>query len=73
MSPDGSGRVRLTSEMSGAPSWAADGSQILFNVIPVAPIGTPDIFVMGADGSEPRAVAIYGDCCRWYPVQQPTP
>ena len=72
MAPDGTDQRQLTSEDSGAPTWTANGTEILFVVVPLAPIGTPDFKVMAPDGSDVRSVATYGDCCRWYPVQQPT-
>lgn len=74
IAPDRSGLTQLTSDRTGAASWTAAGSQILYSLVnDSGAIGTPDIYVMQADGSNPRAVARYGDCCRWYPVQQPTP
>jgi Tol biopolymer transport system component len=79
MAPDGTASTRLTSgRRTGAPSWTAGGSQILYSVLDASSIAsgdiaTPDIYVMEADGSNQRKVATYGDCCRWYPVQQPAP
>jgi Tol biopolymer transport system component len=78
MAPDGSGVTQLTDagtdfDSAGSPSWAAGGSQIIFIDVPLQTIGTPDIHVMGSDGSDRNPVARFGDCCRWYPVQQPTP
>jgi hypothetical protein len=79
MAPDGTGSTQLTTGIgAGAASWTAGGSQILYSVLnssatAAGGIATPDIYVMEADGSNQRVVARYGDCCRWYPVQQPTP
>ena len=73
MAPDGTDQRQLTSADSGSPSWTAHGTEILYIVFPTGPIGTPDFKVMAPDGSDVRSVATYGDCCRWYPVQQPTP
>jgi len=78
MAPDGSDVVQLTDagtdfDSAGSPMWTAGGSQILFIDAPLAPIGTPDFDVMAPDGSGRASVARFGDCCRWYPVQQPTP
>ena len=73
MAPDGTDQRQISSDQAGAPSWTAGGSQILFVVVPLAAVGTPDFKVMAPDGSNVRSVATYGDCCRWYPVQQPTP
>ena len=72
MAADGADQRQIGGDNTGSPSWTADGNEILFVVIPVAPIGTPDFKVMAPDGSDVRAVATYADCCRWYPVQQPT-
>lgn len=74
ITPDGSGLTRLTLQDSGAPSWTANGAQILYTFFgAVSTIGSPDIYVMDADGSNASPVAGYADCCRWYPVQQPIP
>jgi hypothetical protein len=74
MASDGSDVKQLTTERTGAMSWITGGSQILYSLInDSGSIGTPDINVMNADASDQRSVARYGDCCRWYPVQQPTP
>ena len=66
---------QLTSGIgAGAMTWITGGSQILYSLInDSGSIGTPDINVMDADGAHQRSVARYGDCCRWYPVQQPKP
>lgn len=75
MASDGSDVKQLTSGIgAGAMTWIAGGSQILYSLInDSGSIGTPDINVMDADGAHQRSVARYGDCCRWYPVQQPKP
>jgi WD40 repeat protein len=73
MAADGTDQRQLTNADTGSPSWTAAGTEILFIAFPTGPIGTPDFKVMAPDGSDVRSVATYGDCCRWYPVQQPTP
>ena len=74
MSPDGTNVRQLDQTgTAGSPSWTAGGSQILYILIPLDSIGTPDIYVMDRDGSDVRLVAKFGDCCRYYQVQQPTP
>ena len=73
MAADGTGVVQLdTIGSSGAPSWSADGSQILYTFgSDRNGIGVQSINVMNPDGSDDRTIARFGDCCRWYPVQQP--
>lgn len=86
MAADGSDVAQLTSsnfDSAGSPSWTANGAQILLVAqgiglgpggdVPSRAIGTPDIQVMAPDGADRSPVARFGDCCRWYPVQQPTP
>jgi Tol biopolymer transport system component len=52
MNADGTGRVRLTSDPASdySPAWSPDGSKIAFNSSR-SPSG---IYVMNADGSDPR-------------------
>jgi TolB protein len=50
--PDGSGLTRMTdeSEVDSEPAWSPDGTQIAFRS---RRDGSSDIFIMGADGSNP--------------------
>lgn len=64
---DGSGLHQVDSAgNSGEASWASDGTTILYT-------GDAGLKVMNRDGSNDRLVARFSECCRWYPVQQPTP
>jgi Tol biopolymer transport system component len=72
---DGSDLRRLDTEAwAASPTWADDGSRILFiQGRDQGGISIQDIKTMDADGSNVRLVAHFSDCCRWYPAQQPTP
>ena len=48
------------------------GTRILYVSGHEATVSAQDILVMDRDGSDPRIVAHFTDCCRWYPAQQPT-
>jgi len=58
---DGSGRVQrqLTNgaEIDVSPTWSPDGRQIAFVS---SRTGTPQVYVMGADGSSPRRITFQG-------------
>jgi Tol biopolymer transport system component len=74
--PDGSELQKLDTDGSvGAASWSADGSQILFvsHTGTSTTIGPLNIWVMEPNGTDVLPVAVSNACCRWYPVQQPTP
>ena len=74
--PDGSALQQLdTNGAVGAASWSFDGSQILFvhHKGTRTTLGPLDILVMEADGTHILPIAVTNACCRWYPVQQPTP
>jgi len=74
--PDGTALRQLdTSGAVGAASWSFDGSQILFvqHLGTSTTLGPLNILVMEADGTDILPVAVTNACCRWYPVQQPTP
>jgi len=74
--PDGSDIRQLdTGGNVGAASWSADGTQIVYvqHKGIGAALGPLDIMVMERDGSDVRPVSGSIACCRWYPVQQPTP
>ena len=86
IAPDGTGLVQLDHEVgdyqgnamtggTGTPSWTDDGRHILYIWLKPGDgcICWPWIKVMGSDGSDPQVVARFSDCCRLYPVQQPTP
>jgi Tol biopolymer transport system component len=61
MNPDGTGLTNLTSETSTSvsevgPAWSPDGTKIAFSstLNTKSPLNTYDIYVMDADGSNPR-------------------
>jgi Tol biopolymer transport system component len=74
--PDGTDLRQLDSGgQDGSASWSADESQILFarTRATAEVIGPWDVMVMERDGSDVRPVSVSVACCRWYPVQQPSP
>jgi TolB protein len=61
MSPHGANQVNLTANPSfdAFPTWRADGRKIAFasnRVTATNPTGDLEIFVMNADGSDPREI-----------------
>jgi Tol biopolymer transport system component len=71
---DGSNLRQLDAEGGvGSPTWTASGEQILYAFSHQATVSAQDLMVMNRDGSDPRILAHFSDCCRWYPAQQPTP
>ena len=66
MNPDGSGVRQLTSSTGvneEEPSWSPDGRQVAYFKMPRQnPDGVGEIWVMNADGSGQRAVAL-----GWHP------
>jgi Tol biopolymer transport system component len=74
--PDGTELRQLdTNGAVGAASWSFDGSQIVFvqHTGTSTRLGPLNILVMEADGTDILPIAVTNACCRWYPVQQPTP
>jgi Tol biopolymer transport system component len=64
--PDEPGVIRLTNNVAsdGQPDWSPDGKRIAFQ----RKRGTqPEIFVMNADGREPRAPGVFGARASWAP------
>ena len=59
MTPEGKNPVKLTSDAGSneSPSWSPDGRHIVFMSTRT---GSPEIFVMGADGSEPKRITFTG-------------
>ncbi len=60
----------------GSPTWSADGSQVLFAYLGGAGTsspGTPQLYVMEADGAAVRHVSQLGPDGGWYAAQQPRP
>ena len=56
--PDGTGSHRLVPDLDGAqmhPAWSPDGEEVTF--IQENPNGTKELWVVGADGTNARAVA----------------
>ncbi len=71
---DGSGMSVLPVEPASTPTWADDGATILYAALrDQGRSFTLDLMAMDKDGSSVRSMAKFSDCCRWYPVQQPTP
>jgi TolB protein len=58
MNADGSGRTQLTDDATDnlQPTWSPDGARIAFTshspILGTPILGTPDIYVMNADGTE---------------------
>ena len=59
VTPDGKDPVKLTSDAGSneSPSWSPDGRHLIFMSTRT---GSPEIFVMGADGTEPRRLTFSG-------------
>ena len=59
MTPEGKNPVKLTSDAGSneSPSWSPDGRHLVFMSTRT---GSPEIFVMGADGSEPKRITFTG-------------
>ena len=70
--PNGMDSFRLTIPGrklgSSAPTWSPDGRQVALATLAPAGVGLPTIYVLGIDGSNPRAIA-QGT----YPSWQPCP
>ena len=68
MNPDGSGQTNLTRNAGpgwdSSPAWSFDGSQIAFVS---SRDGDSKIWVMNADGSEPRNLNVLGSEPTWSP------
>lgn len=71
MNADGSDPVNLTDDPGGsdfAPAWSPDGTKIAFTRDPAEEgrsVGPGDIFVMGADGSDPINLTNHGADDTW--------
>ena len=62
--PDGTGSHRLVPDLDGAqmhPAWSPDGEEVTF--IQENPDGTKELWVVGADGTNARAVATCESPC----------
>jgi Tol biopolymer transport system component len=66
--PDGTGLTELTHGSTNTffPTWSPDGSTILFSESPRGFDGSPDIYVMDANGSHARPFGIDGCPCITY-------
>ena len=85
MKPDGSGKVRLTSETSDSadildrePAFSPDGDQITFmrNVRDCRRCSTAEVYKMNADGSQETNLTgdpAYDSYPDWQPLAQPLP
>jgi Tol biopolymer transport system component len=70
--PDGSGEQRLTPQESNneAPHWSPDGRSIIFDSdldIAEAVHASISVYVMKADGSQPRRIVQYAESPAWSP------
>ena len=71
MNPDGTGSKRLTDMKNGdacGPAWSHDGKKIAYYAFAqTQPSRNPEIWVMDADGSNPKKLAEHGMDPSWSP------